>query len=95
MKQSFEQYCTFSRQFDEKEQIGRLRMKVADCKYKETNMHMKEQFINGLNDDSMKTEIVEELRALSDISSVISKQWSAFLPMLIHRQKESKHKGLR
>ena len=31
--------------------VGRLRMMATECKYKELNRHLKEQFINGLNDD--------------------------------------------
>ena len=38
--------------------IGRLRTAVAECKYKEVDRQLKEQFIHGLNDDEMLVEII-------------------------------------
>ena len=31
--------------------MGRLTVMVDECKYKETDRHLKEHFINGLNTD--------------------------------------------
>ena len=49
-----------------------LRIKVVECKYNETNMHIKGQFINRLNDNVMPVEIIKEFMAISDKSSVTS-----------------------
>ena len=49
--------------------MGRLRIIAAYCKYRETDRHLKEQFINGLN-DGMIMEIIEELNAIKDTRSV-------------------------
>ena len=36
-------------------------MKATECKYKETNKRLKEQFINGINDQTMTGEIIRKL----------------------------------
>ena len=41
--------------------MGRLRTDVVECKYKEVDRQLKEQFIHGLNDDEMLAEIIREL----------------------------------
>ena len=45
------------------EWIGRLRIAVAECNYKEIDRQLKEQFIHGLNDKAMLDEVVRELTA--------------------------------
>ena len=47
---------------------------ATDCKYKEYDRRLKEQFINGLVDENMEEEIIRELTASKDTSEVISKQ---------------------
>ena len=47
-----------------------LRVMSADCKYKEIDSHLRQQNIYGLNDDSNVTEIIGELTAVNDMSSV-------------------------
>ena len=44
-----------------KEWMGRLRTAVVECKYKEGNRQLKEQFIHGLNDDEMLVEVIRKL----------------------------------
>ena len=39
----------------------RLRTAVAECKYKEVDRQLKEQFIHGLKDSEMLTEVIREL----------------------------------
>ena len=41
--------------------MGRLRTAVAECKYKEVDRQLKEQFIHGLNDDEMLVEFIRKL----------------------------------
>ena len=41
--------------------MGCLRVKASDCEYKEKERMLKEQLINGINDDYMMTEIIREL----------------------------------
>ena len=43
--------------------MGRLRIAVAECNYKEIDRQLKEQFIHGLNDKAMLDEVVRELTA--------------------------------
>ena len=45
------------------EWMGRLRIVVAECNYKEIDRQLKEQFIHGLNDKAMLDEVVRELTA--------------------------------
>ena len=56
------------------EWMGKLRIKTGECIYKETNRILKEQFINGLNDNSMTREIIKELTPLSGMSSATGNQ---------------------
>ena len=47
------QYCKLQRKENESAQewMGRHHIKVAECNYKEHNRQLKEQFINGINDE--------------------------------------------
>ena len=55
--------------------MGRLRAMAGDCKHKETaDRHLTEQIINGLNNDGMATEIISDLIAIINTSSVTSRQ---------------------
>ena len=67
----FLQYCIFSRQNIEnaEEWMGRLRIAAEECNYKK--MWLKEQFIHGLNDNEMQTEIMCEHTAIKDTSLVM------------------------
>ena len=42
--------------------MGRIRTAVVECKNKEVGRQIKEQFINGLNDNEMLTEVIRELK---------------------------------
>ena len=41
--------------------MGRLRTAVLECKYKEVDRQLKEQFIHGLNIGQMLAELIREL----------------------------------
>ena len=43
------------------EWMGRLRTAAVQCKYKELDRQLKEQFIHCLNDDEMLVEVIREL----------------------------------
>ena len=43
------------------EWMGRLRTATVECKYKEVDRQLKEQFIHGWNDDEILVEIIREL----------------------------------
>ena len=62
------QYCYLSRHSKEnaKQWMGRLRMMAGECKYKELDRYLKEQFICGLNGDGMMVEIIWELTSMVD-----------------------------
>ena len=45
------------------EWMGKLRIAVAECNYKEIDRQLKQQFIHGLNDKAMLDEVVRELTA--------------------------------
>ena len=70
------QYCKLSRQNNEnsKQWGGRLRIMAAECNYKELDRYLKQQCINGLNDDDMMVEIILEFTSLVDTTSVASEQ---------------------
>ena len=44
-----------------KEWTGRLRTAAVECKYKEVDRQLKEQFIHGVNDDEILEEVAREL----------------------------------
>ena len=44
-----------------------LKTKVAECQYKEYERLLREQFISGLNDSGIISEILNEVAALKDI----------------------------
>ena len=54
--------------------MGSFRIMLADCNYKETDRCLKEQYINGMKDDTIMTEIIRGLMAIYDTSSVTSGQ---------------------
>ena len=56
------------------EWIGKWHFKAIDCKYKEYERRLKEQFSNGLDDKNIIAEIMKELTALKDTSEVSSEQ---------------------
>ena len=51
-----------------------LRLQFAEGKYKENDRHLKEQFINGINDDDMTVDVIKELTTKKDMSTIISEQ---------------------
>ena len=38
-----------------------LRIKVNECEYKERDRRLKEQFINGIKDEDIMTEVTREM----------------------------------
>ena len=71
------QYCKLCRQAGKiaEEWVGRLRIAVGECNYKELHRKLKEQFIHGLNDDEMLTELIHKLTAIKSTSIVTSEQY--------------------
>ena len=63
------QYCMLHKRNNEfvQKRIGRLSTKTVECQYKEYNMLLTEQFICGLNEDGMISEILNEVATLEDI----------------------------
>ena len=43
-----------------KEWMGCLRVKANECEYKRRDRRLKEQFMNGISNDDMMTEIIKE-----------------------------------
>ena len=41
--------------------MGRLSVAAVECNYQEVDRHLKEQFIQGLNEKSLLEEIIKEL----------------------------------
>ena len=68
------QYHRLRRQQSEnaKECIGHLRIKANECAYEGKDRTLNEQFINGINDDGMMTEIVRELTTRKMTSEITS-----------------------
>ena len=53
------QYCKSVKENKNAEDwIGHLRVRANECEYKEEDRRLKEQFINGINDDDLVTEII-------------------------------------
>ena len=52
----------------------RLRIAVAECNYKKLDRQLKEQFLHGLNDNDMLTEIIYKLTTMTYINTVTSKE---------------------
>ena len=68
--------------------MDRLRINASEFKYKESDGHLEEQFINGLNGDGMSAEIIKELTVLHDTNSVTRRQVVAWANK--SRQKDSR-----
>ena len=54
--------------------MGRLGIAMVECNYEKLDRQVKEQYIHGLNDNEMLTEIICELTTLTDIGTVTSEQ---------------------
>ena len=54
--------------------MGHLRIKASKYDYKEKDRRLKEQFINGINDEDMMTEIIRELTKIQKTNEVTSEQ---------------------
>ena len=54
--------------------MGHLGIKANKCEYKERDRRLKEQFINGINDDDMITENIRELTVIKRTNEITSKQ---------------------
>ena len=70
------QYCKLVRNADKstEEWMGRLRVKEIKYKCKEIDRRLKEQFINGINDQTMTSEIRRELMVIKVMSDVTNEQ---------------------
>ena len=70
------QCCKLSREDgeDAEEWIGRLRIAVAECNYKEIDLQLKEQLIHSLNDKEILTKIIPGLTDIKDTNPVTSEQ---------------------
>ena len=54
--------------------MGRLRIAVTECNYKEVDRKLKEQLIHALNDNHMQTGIIHEVTTMKDINIVTSEK---------------------
>ena len=54
--------------------MGHLRIKASECKYQEQNRRLKEQFMIGINDKVMTSEIIRELTASKSTREVTHEQ---------------------
>ena len=70
------QFCKLARKPDEnaKEWMGRLRMPITECNYKEIVRQLKEQFILGSNNSAMSIKIIRELTKIEDNENITSEQ---------------------
>ena len=67
----FRQLCRHDGE-NAKEWMGRLRVVVAECNYKELDCQLKEQFIHGLNDKMMLEEVIRDLTTKGSNDQTIS-----------------------
>ena len=56
------------------EWVGRVRLTVVECNYKEIDWQLKEQFIHRLNDNDMLAEIIREITKAEENTPVTSEQ---------------------
>ena len=56
------------------EWVGRLRLAVVECNYREEDRQLKEQFIHRLNDNDMVKEIIRELTKAEESVDITSEQ---------------------
>ena len=70
------EYCKLSTDENESAEVwmDHLRIKANECNYKECVRQLKEQFINGINDEIMTAEIMKELTTIGKISDITSEQ---------------------
>ena len=70
------QYCKLLRDNNESAKLlmGHLRIKVNEHNYQKLDRRLKEQFINGINDKALTSEIIKELTTIENISEVTSEQ---------------------
>ena len=54
--------------------MKRVRIEAEKCDYTEQDRQIKEQFICGLDDEGMRTKIMNEIKAKSNTDKVTSKQ---------------------
>ena len=68
------QFFKLSRQAKEnaEEWMGRLRLEVVECNYREVDRQLKEQFIDRLNNNDMFTEIIRELTKAKESANITS-----------------------
>ena len=52
--------------------MGRLYIKAAECSYKEHDRLLKEQYINGINNEEVMKEIIKELTTQRNMSEIDS-----------------------
>ena len=52
--------------------MGRLQVKAVECICKKYDRTLKEQFINGMNNEAITVTIINELMVMKDTSEVSS-----------------------
>ena len=67
--------------------MGRLRIAVVECNYKEIDRQPKEQFIHGLNDKTMLDKFVRDLMAKNSSKQIVR--------MCYYGPDKSRHRGHR
>ena len=70
------QYSKFATEEKEsaEEWMDYLRIKANKCGHKERDKKLKEQFINGINDDDLMMKITRELTVIKKTNEITSKQ---------------------
>ena len=53
--------------------MGRLRLAVVECNYREVDRQLNEQFVHRLNDNDMLTEIIRELTKAEESADITSR----------------------
>ena len=53
--------------------MGHLRAKVDECKYRESDRKLKEQFIYVINDNDMMTKIIRDLPVIKKMNKRTTK----------------------
>ena len=54
--------------------MSHLRIKSNECNYREHDRQLKEQFINGINNEMMAAKIIKELLDMQKTSDIESEQ---------------------
>ena len=74
-----------------KERMGHIRIKINEAGYKEKYRRLKEQSINGIDDNNMMTEIIRQVTIAKTLMKSPVTKFHARLEELRHKEPRRKY----